>query len=178
MLRLRTSSSLSLLALVIGIAGTGWLSSMTSGWSGPLAVQASTSHRASTRVVAALPRHWHGPVSVVQPRRAASQHVFVPLAATTTPLQPLVMPDDDTQSWSSLRGHLDGRVRLHVDTDARGDVRAARVLESSGDPILDQHALRSVRRWRFAVPVAQPQGISGELSMRFTSSKQSLARLP
>ena len=178
MLRLRTSSGLSLLALVIGIAGTGWLSNMTSGWSGPSTVGVSRSHRVSPRAVAALPRRWHGPVSVVQPHRAVRQHVSASLATITTPLQPLVTPDDDTQSWSSLRGHLDGRVRLHVDTDGRGDVRAARVLESSGDPVLDQHALRSVRRWRFAVPGDQPQGVSGELSMRFTSGNQSLARLP
>ncbi|MEO9080059.1 MAG: energy transducer TonB [Rhodanobacter sp.] len=179
MLRLRTSSSLSLLALVIGIAGTDWLSGMTGGWNGPTTAVANTTHRQpSAHPVAARSGHWHGPVNVVQPRGAVIKHAAAPLAVAATPLQPLSTPDDNTQSWASLHGHLDGRVRMHVDTDARGDVLAARVVESSGDPILDQHALRSVRRWRFAVPPDQPQGVSGELSMRFTSGNQGLVRLP
>lgn len=178
MLRLRTSSGLSLLALVIGIAGTGWLSSMTSGWSGPSTAGASSSHRLSTRAIAVSPRRWHGSVSVVQPRRAAVHSDSVPLVAAAAPLQPLTTPDDNTQSWQSLRGHLDGRVLMHVETDANGVVRTARVVQSSGDAILDQHALRSIRRWRFTVPADQPLGVSGELSMRFTSGHQNLAQLP
>ncbi|HWU76677.1 MAG TPA: TonB family protein [Rhodanobacter sp.] len=177
MLRLRTSSSLSLLALVVGIVGTGWLSGMTGDRQAPAAV-ASVIHRPMPMRANERPWRWHGPVSVVQSHRVATPQASVPPAAAITPLRPLATPDDSTQSWSSLRGHLDGRVLMHVDTDARGDVRTARVLESSGDPVLDQHALRSVRRWRFAVPADQPQGVRGELSMRFTSRDRSLARLP
>ncbi|MGB5938956.1 MAG: MBL fold metallo-hydrolase, partial [Rhodanobacter sp.] len=35
MLRLRTTTTLSLLALAIGVAGTGWLSTQTGAWPGP-----------------------------------------------------------------------------------------------------------------------------------------------
>ncbi|MGB5940500.1 MAG: energy transducer TonB, partial [Rhodanobacter sp.] len=85
---------------------------------------------------------------------------------------------DTSQSWEELRGHLDGRVLLHVDIDGSGRVRAASLSESSGDPVLDAHALRSVRGWRFAVPSDHPDGLSGELPMRFTSRGDRVAQLP
>jgi len=58
-------------------------------------------------------------------------------------------------------------VQLRVDGEGR--VLHARVVASSGDPILDAHALRSVQGWRFAVPPGHPDGLSGELPMRFSS---------
>jgi protein TonB len=88
------------------------------------------------------------------------------------------MPYDTTQPWYKLRGHLDGRVVVHVDTDGRGQVDRASLVESSGDPVLDEHALRSVRGWRFAVPADRPAGVSGELPMRFSSHENAIARAP
>lgn len=88
------------------------------------------------------------------------------------------MPGDTSQSWDRLRGHLDGRVVLHLDIDGRGRVEAARLVDTSGDPVLDEHALRSVRRWSFAVPADHPDGISGELPMVFSSAAAASARVP
>lgn len=105
---------------------------------------------------------------------AALQH-----AAPSTPaLVPLTMPGDTSQRWDELRDHLDGQVVVHLDIDGSGHVAAARVIESSGDPVLDEHALRSVRGWRFAVPADHPEGISGNLPMRFSSQGQRVAQLP
>jgi protein TonB len=62
--------------------------------------------------------------------------------------------------------------------DGSGRVSAASLSESSGDPVLDAHALRSVRGWRFAVPPDHPDGLSGELPMRFSSQGNRVAQLP
>lgn len=103
----------------------------------------------------------------------------LPHASHSTPaLVPLAMPGDTTQRWDQLRDHIDGRVVVHIDIDGSGRVEAARVVESSGDPVLDEHALRSVRGWRFAVPPDHPGGISGDLPMRFSSQGERVAQLP
>jgi len=185
MFRLRTTTTLSLLALAGGIAGTGWLSTQTSVWSGPPAryvVQVDTSTAMHARPSPHRPRR--------SPRMAPARRTLPPVvagdeaqAAITAPapapaLVPLATPADTSQSWDELRGHLDGRVLLHVDIDGTGRVSAASLSESSGDPVLDAHALRSVRNWRFAVPPDYPDGFGGELPMRFTSRGDRVAQLP
>jgi protein TonB len=183
--RLRTTTGLSALALAIGIAGTGWLSTLTVDWPGPPARFAVARLSSAPR---ALPssRRSHAPVRVVHAARPPSdlsgaadgdaQADVQP--APAPPLVPLVMRDDTSQPWDTLRGHLDGRVLVHVEVDGSGRVRAVGVSESSGDPVLDAHALRSVRGWRFAVPPGHPDGISGELPMRFSSQGNRVAQLP
>ena len=177
--RLRTTTGLSLLLLAGGIAGTGWLSTLTAGWSGPVAK--TPSRHSAVIAKAPVPRHARAPVHVAKTKvvRTAPQEM-APAAAPSppTPLEPVAMPYDTTQPWYKLRGHLDGRVVVHVDTDGRGQVDRASLVESSGDPVLDEHALRSVRGWRFAVPADHPAGVSGELPMRFSSHQDSLARAP
>lgn len=184
MLRLRTTTSLSALALLIGVAGTGWLSTLTGDMHGPLSRHASIHHIASaTRVARFVPSHRRGTVSVMRAHRVkvgrssaiAEAHAAPPAAPA---LLPLAMPGDTTQRWDELRGHLDGRVVLRVGIDGSGRVDAASLAESSGDPVLDAHALRSVRGWRFAVPVDHPDGISGDLPMRFSSQGERIAQLP
>jgi protein TonB len=174
--RLRITTGLSVLTLAIGIAATGWLSTLTSGWQGPIPRSDTLPH--ASLVQHALPARMrrHGPISVVQEGRAAANHMAADLPAMRVAalapapeLVPLAMPGDTSQSWDTLRGHLDGRVVLHVDVDGSGRVSAASLAVSSGDPILDEHALRSARGWRFAVPVDHPDGLSGELPMRFFS---------
>jgi protein TonB len=168
-----------LLLLVGGIAGTGWLSTLTAGWSGP--VSKAPGHHSATIAKASMQRHARAPVHVAKAKvvRTAPQEV-VPAAAPIppAPLEPVAMPYDTTQPWYRLRGHLDGRVVVHVDTDGRGQVDRASLVESSGDPVLDDHALRSVRGWRFAVPADHPGGVSGELPMRFSSHESAIARAP
>lgn len=180
--RLRTTSGLSALALAIGIAGTGWLSALTIDWPGPPARFAAARPSSAPRAVP-TPRRSHAPVRVVRAARPPSglsmaadgdAQAAVPPAPA---LVPLVMRDDTSQPWDTLRGHLDGRVLVHVEVDGGGRVSAASVSESSGDPVLDAHALRSVRGWRFAVPAGHPDGIGGELPMRFSSANR-VAQLP
>ena len=184
MWRLRTTTALSLLMLAVGIGGTHWLSGLTAGWRGPAAsALASAAQPVPVRVRRLHHRQsprWHGPVSVVQARRPPATRAAIsePAAVAAAALVPVSVPDDTDQRWDALRGHLDGRVVLHVDVDGAGQVRAARVARSSGDAVLDQHALRSVHGWRFAVPAGSPDGISGELPMRFASSADRVASAP
>lgn len=180
MLRLRTTSGLSLLALAVGVAGTAWLSSLTAGWHGPAARMAVVHHMTSVRH--ALPARRHDSIRVVQTHRVVRDRLVgevqaAPLAEPPA-LVPLAMPSDTSQSWEELRGHLDGRVVVHVDIDGGGRVEAASLAESSGDAVLDAHALRSVRGWRFAVPADHPGGVSGDLPMSFSSQSERIAQLP
>lgn len=184
MLRLRTTTGLSLLALAIGVAGTGWLSTLTAAWPGPPARFAAAGGRAvpAPRTLPS-PRRAHGPPRAAPPVRRMPAVIDGSEAQASVPapppeLVPLATPSDTSQSWDELRGHLDGRVLLHVDIDASGRVSAASLTESSGDPVLDTHALRSVRGWRFAVPPDRPDGLSGELPMRFSSRGDGIAKLP
>jgi protein TonB len=177
MLRLRTSTSLSALALVIGVVGTSWLSTLTAGWQGPANQPASTSHRLRASHRASPSRPSHAPVRVVLHRHWTSG--FHPVgefaAASAAPvavpveLVPLSTPSDTSQPWYKLQGHLDGRVVVHVTIDGSGQVVSAGMRASSGDVVLDEHALRSIRHWRFAVPSDHPNGLSGDVPMRFAS---------
>ena len=184
MLNLRTTTSLSALAMLTGVAGTLWLSSLTSQWQQPSdhVAMVSRTHAAPRKLSTAHsgPR----PVRMVPLRRvwqnpSIDNDGTAQAAAIATPatLQPLTTPGDTSQSWEQLRGHLDGEVIMQVQVDAAGRVGSASVIASSGDPILDQHALRSVRGWRFAVPPGHPDGISGELPMRFSSQGRALGML-
>ena len=160
--RLRVTTALSLLALLIGIWGTDWLSGFTDDWIGPpprpAAQVAARAHRGPTH------RRPHAPPRVIgaQPETVARAAPMAPPA-----LVPLDTPPGPS-SWAQLRGHLDGRVVLDVATDGSGQVTSARVTQSSGDPVLDAHAVATVERWRFAVPAGAP-GVQGELPMRFDS---------
>jgi protein TonB len=181
--RLRTSTGLSLLALAIGVAGTSWLSTLTSGWPGPSAHAALASRRVpppsrvSTHPRAAAGasarRAWTPYLAVVPPTPPT------PAARVSAPaveLVPLTTPADTSLSWEDLHGHLDGRALVHVNIDGDGRVTAASLVQSSGDPTLDGYALRSVQLWRFAVPNGHPDGLSGDLPMRFSSAGGGLAR--
>ena len=161
--RLRVTTALSLLGLLVGILGTGWLSGFTDDWTGP-------PPRAASKIVARLhraPLHQrsHAPLRVVGAQPEATMH---PAPALPVELVPLDTPPGPSP-WASLRGHLDGRVVLDIATDGSGQVTSAGIARSSGDPVLDAHALATVRQWRFAVP-AGASGVQGELPMRFDST--------
>lgn len=173
--RLRITALLSMLGLAIGIAGTAWLSAMTTTGYAPrnafVAARTAAPAPARARVAAVRKRAPH------HVAMRARSHVVATGAVTPAPhdhasdeLVPQVMVMDDSQTWERLRGHLDGQVLLAVDIDGAGRVTAARIAQSSGDELLDAHALRSVQRWRFAVPADRPDGMHGEVPMRFTSA--------
>lgn len=177
MFRLRTTTALSLAALAVGIAGTQWLSGLTSGWAGP-----------SERVAGYLPAPRHAlrrersaPPRVVGAHRAvrlASESGAIDEAPPAVPeLVPLTMPAT-TASWSQMDGHVQGNVLVHLRIDGSGQVAAAAIATSSGDPVLDARALASVRQWRFAVPAGYPDGFSGDLPMRFTAGDRQVAQTP
>ncbi|MBP1474994.1 energy transducer TonB [Frateuria sp. MAH-13] len=160
--RLRVTTGLSFIALLIGIAGTDGLSGFTDDWTGP-------PPRAAAHVV---PRLQRAPVrhrSHAAPRvvGALPEPVTHPAAKAPVELVPLDTPPGPS-AWAALRGHLDGRVLLDIATDGSGRVTSAGVARSSGDPVLDAHALATVRGWRFAVPAGE-NGVRGELPMRFDS---------
>lgn len=179
MLRLRTTAGLSLLALVIGTAGTGWLSEQTAGWAGlpRMASQPRHAPRHAPTVAQRAPRRPAATPVVVTHRSVAEAPMSAVADEVAAPmLTPLSMPADPAR-YADLRGHLDGRVVLHVAVGGDGRVRHAAVGRSSGDPVLDAHALATVGQWRFAVPADHPDGFSGDLPMRFDSGER-LARAP
>ncbi|MEW9571524.1 energy transducer TonB [Rhodanobacter sp. Si-c] len=188
MFRLRTTTALSLVTLAVGIAGTQWLSGFNTDWAGP-----------SERLAGFVPAMHHARTPVREPARApqrraarpwravaVTHRVLLPPVVTgaqaeeTAPppeLVPLSMPDAPV-SWSKMEGHLRGRVLLHLAIDGSGRVTDAALAESSGDPVLDAHALATVRGWRFAVPADHPDGLSGDLPIRFTSGDHQVAQAP
>lgn len=183
MLRLRTTMALSLLALGVGIAGTQWLSGFNTGWTGPserVAGFVPAAHRGAARV----PRHRvTSPAQASRPE-VAVQRVLLPPVVTAAQAEPVAPPPElvpvsmpqPPVSWSRMEGHLQGRVLLHLTIDGDGRVANASLTESSGDPVLDAHALATVRNWRFAVPADHPDGFGGDLPMSFTSSGQQVTQ--
>ena len=178
MLRLRTTTLLSVLALGVGMAGTHWLSGdIDTGWAGPsdrVAGFVPVAHRRAPRHPAPSPPRVLAAVHriVLPPVMDAAQ------AAPSVPppeLVPVSMPPLP-MAWSRMEGHLQGRVLLHLAIDGTGRVVDASLAESSGDPVLDAHALATVRRWRFAVPAGYPEGFSGNLPMDFTRGAQQVAQ--
>jgi protein TonB len=168
MFRLRTTTTLSLLALAVGIGGTAWLSGQTAGWAGPAVTHARAwpvYHAPHRRLRSYAP--WH----VVQAsRRQVGADPGEAQAGTPAPVElvPVAMPSRPVP-YEAMRHHLRGRVLLQLRVDGQGRVVEAAVASSSGDAVLDSHALATVRDWRFAVPAGHPDGASGELPMRFTA---------
>lgn len=172
--RLRVTGTLSLLALVIGAAGTQWLSDMTAGRAtppetGPL----HAAHFAHRHVAFSRPAR-----IVARPRYIPAQDEVAatpvaPASATVT-LVPIATPASSVPT-SRMQDHAIGNVVLHLTVDGQGQVTATSIAQSSGDDVLDANAMDIARHWRFAVPADHPQGLSGELPMRFAGS---LAQTP
>jgi protein TonB len=161
MFRLRTTVCLSLLALAIGVAGTAWLSTFTSDWQGPVGSSAG-----SDKVRRVLRRHARAPAA---PAVAAHTRIVTAAAQTTDELPtltPIDMPPLATP-WLQRIAFASGRVVLKLTIDGEGRVGQAAVAESSGNTGLDDRALRTATRWRFAVPGDHPNGLMGQLVMRF-----------
>ncbi|WP_426270387.1 energy transducer TonB [Dyella kyungheensis] len=168
MFRLRTTISLSLLALAVGVAGTAWLSSLTGDWQGPAGKVSA--RRDAVRTV--LRRHARTPPPAQPAVAAATVHTpaapthVAPELPTLTPIEMPALPT----SWLQRTAFVDGRVVLRLGIDGEGRVDQAAVAESSGNAALDERALRTVARWRFAVPGDHPGGLTGALVMRFDAT--------
>jgi protein TonB len=168
MLRLRTTFGLSLLALILGVAGTAWLSTLTDTWAGPPGH--AEAHASKVRTL--LRRHPRGA------RVVDAADTSAPAASATRPepvpeLTPLEMPSLSAGLWTR-EVWREGKVELSLRVDGTGRVQQASVAHSSGDAGLDARAVRTVLGWRFAVPADHPEGLSGRLVMRFEDSAASL----
>jgi len=169
MFRLRTTASLSLLALAIGVAGTAWLSTLTDQWIGPPGISSAHSN---DKVRMVLRRHPHAPATG---GRVAAGAIAQPATPPVRPeaslptLTPVDMPSLPA-AWLQRSAFASGRVVLRLTVDGEGRVGQAVVAESSGNAGLDDRALRTAERWRFAVPGDHPDGLSGLLVMRFDDS--------
>ena len=176
MLKLRTTASLSLLVLLVGVVGTAWLSSLTDRWPGPSVRRPS--HVARAR--ASVPRHGRPKhedrhvVAAARPHKPPARPVHpTPLPALT----PVDMPSA-AAAWWGTPDAASGRVVLHLTVDGGGRVKRASIAESSGHAALDERAVRTVLAWRFAVPAGHPDGLDGSLVMRFDDEAGPVARLP
>jgi periplasmic protein TonB len=175
--RLRTTASLSLLALAIGVGGTQWLSEQTYApvdW--PVAIHRPLMAHATRH---ALERPQHAAL-IARPRYAPAQAeaIATPTAAASveTTLTPVSTPMTALPT-SQMEDHAMGNLVLHLTVDGQGQVTHAAVAQSSGDSVLDANAMAIAQRWRFAVPADHPQGISGDLPLRFTGESAPSARM-
>ncbi|WP_413624975.1 energy transducer TonB [Luteibacter sp. Lutesp34] len=177
MLALRTSTSLSALALLVGIAGTSWLTALTyerapktrslAEVTLPTAAPAMVSKTVS-RVAPAAPRPAAVAPSAVRPAALAppsERIVGAPRAPAPEPLVPVYMPSP-RYPMSALRAHREGKVVLHVTVTPEGDVTRVAVGRSSGDEALDRAAQEAVRDWRFAA-ADRPDRYTAELPVNF-----------
>ena len=168
MFRLRTTTALSLLALAVGVAGTAWLSELTAGWAGPARI-AGVRREATPPIAhkrAGSPRV--PPHAVHLPAVDVAQASAAPAEPETPMLTPVEMPSAPA-SFFTRRAAREGSVMLRLSIDGQGRVIHAAVDQSSGDPELDQEAVQTVQRWRFAVPADHPDGVTGNLPMRFAA---------
>lgn len=172
MFRLRTTTGLSLLALAVGVAGTFWLSGQTANWAGPTRRIAHVTHAPAVEPVR---RRMTSPARSPAPRVAHlppienAQAATVPVESASVALTPIDMPAASADFFSRRTART-GRVVLSLAVDGQGRVIHAGVGESSGDPRLDDEAVRTVQHWRFAVPADHPDGVSGTLPMRFDAN--------
>lgn len=161
--------------MVIGAAGTQWLSEQTAGRATPPETGPRIANIHLSR------RSYHPRTAAVRPRYIPAQDevAATPAVPSSSPLmlQPVAMPVSSLPT-SRMEDHAIGNVLLHLTVDGQGQVTAATVAQSSGDQILDTNAMEIARHWRFAVPADHPQGLSGDLPMRFSGDAAQMAQTP
>jgi periplasmic protein TonB len=184
MLRLRTTTTLSALVLVIGVIGTQWLSDQTGSSIEPVVMHSAHRALAHRSVVPHVSHHPHS-VSSVSIARAV-RHVANPwpsvVARETSSSNavtwvPISMPVSSLP-YVQMRDHGAGHLVLHLVIDGQGQVAQVSLAQSSGDDVLDANALALARGWRFAVPMDHPQGFSGDLPLSFGSEVAQFAQMP
>lgn len=188
MLALRTSTSLSAFGLLIGIAGTSWLTALTyerapatrrlaevvMPGSAPAfmpktvadrPVSPTPPERLRTRAVVDLAAESALRRAAVATRAKSTSDEVAAAAPKAEPLVPVYMPSP-RYPMEALRAHREGQVVLSVTVTPDGDVTAVSVGRSSGDPSLDGAAEEAVRNWRFAAADRAPRYTS-DLPIRF-----------
>ncbi|HEY4294809.1 energy transducer TonB [Luteibacter sp.] len=180
MAALRSSTSLSALALLLGIAGTSWLTALTYErapktrglaevtlpTAAPALVSRTVSSVAPSRG-AMVPRAASRIVAEAAPTQSRSKAAAAP-APTPTPaeLVPVYMPSP-RYPIAALRAQREGRVVLSVTVTPDGDVTRVSVGRSSGDESLDRAAEEAVRGWRFAAADDRPARYTADLPVNF-----------
>lgn len=166
MLALRTSTSLSALGLVVGIAATSWLTALTY-------ERAPATRRFAEVVMPKKPASRSRPH--VAPERAVATRgtgVRGPAASDTAavakpdPLVPVYMPSP-RYPMAAIRAQREGQVILNVTVTQEGDVTDVSVGRTSGDLDLDRAAEEAVRGWRFAAADNRPFRYTADLPIRF-----------
>ena len=170
MLALRTSTSLSALALVLGVAGTSWLTALTYERA-PMTrrlAEVTLPTAAPALVSKTVSRFAPSPTVDDKPPVRVAPRVTRPVAVATPapePLVPVYMPSP-RYPMSALRAHREGKVVLSVTVTPDGDVTSVTVGRSSGDDDLDRAAREAVREWRFAA-ADRPQRYTADLPVNF-----------
>jgi periplasmic protein TonB len=192
MFALRTSTSLSAFGLLVGIAGTTWLTALTyerapatrrlaevslPGTAPALLAKTIASHPLGLGTPATKPATEATPVERLRTRavvdlaarpvvrRPAVAQATTPPAPNEQPLVPVYMPSP-RYPMEALRAHREGQVVLSVTVTPEGDVTNVAVGHSSGDALLDQAAEEAVRNWRFAA-ADRPGHYTSDLPVRF-----------
>lgn len=178
MLALRTSTSLSALALVLGVAGTSWLTALT------YERAPMTRRLAEVTLPMAAPAFVSKTVSRFAPSRTAAEdaparpvaravtrpaRIVAPPPAAPAPLDPVYMPSP-RYPMSALRARREGKVILSVTVTPSGDVTSVTIGRSSGDSDLDAAARDAVRDWRFAASDDRPPRYTADLPVNFQLS--------
>lgn len=169
MLALRTSTSLSALGLMLGIAGTSWLTALT--------YERAPATRPFAEVVMpeamrSLPKAVSRPRTEPEPPVAVSRPAVAPPRVAASPrrvpetLVPVYTPSP-RYPMSALRANREGQVILSVTVTPEGDVADVSVGRSSGDMDLDHAAEDAVRNWRFASAENRAPRYTAELPVRF-----------
>jgi protein TonB len=176
MLALRTSTSLSALALVMGVAGTSWLTALTYErapmtrrlaevtlpTAAPALVSKTVSRVAPSPPVAEAPPRARNAMARTAAPRVAPAPTAAPVAE---PLVPVYMPSP-RYPIAALRARREGKVVLSVTVTPDGDVTSVTVGRSSGDIELDRAAEDAVRGWRFAA-ADRPSRYTTDLPVNF-----------
>ncbi|URL58710.1 TonB family protein [Luteibacter flocculans] len=180
MLALRTSTSLSALALVLGIACTSWLTALT------YERAPMTRRLAEVTLPTAAPALVSKTVSQIAPSPKPASNTSHPVASSRTrasaaptrtsisqapqpaapSLVPVFMPSP-RYPMSALRARREGQVVLSVTVTPEGEVAGVSVGRSSGDDALDRAAEEAVRGWRFAAAGNRPAHYTADLPINF-----------
>jgi protein TonB len=169
MLALRTSTSLSALGLVLGIAGTSWLTALTyerAPATRPFAEVVMPDAMPSLSRAVSKPRALPEAAAPVVSRPAPPPRVAAAPRHVPEALVPVYTPSP-RYPMSALRANREGQVILSVTVTPEGDVAEVSVGRSSGDMDLDHAAEEAVRNWRFASAENRAPRYTADLPVRF-----------